>query len=225
MRARLNTLGGERWLLFLLALAIATALWFSVKGTSRQVVLPGRPEIALRTVPVIPALVGTPGEGFAVTAVEIRPQTVTLTGPRGMIEGIETVYTAEVNIRGASEDVMRTVQLDLPSTIRSTGPVTVTVRIGTATSRRTIPRTRVVLQGLPDGLQATADPAEVAVEVEGPPALIGSLRPADLMVVVEAAQLTAGRHQARPQVQPPAGVRVVALQPPVVAVTVRRLYP
>jgi len=83
----------------------------------------------------------------------------------------------------------------------------------------------VELQRLPDGLRAEAAPAAVAVEIEGPPTLAGALRPADLRAVVDGAALAPGTYRIRPQVEVPSGVRVVALRPPEIVVTVRRLYP
>ncbi len=224
MRGRLSTIAGERWLLFLLSLAIATGLWFSVKEGTRQVIFSGRPGAALRTVPVVPALVGAPADGFAVRGVDVRPPLVMLAGPMAVLEKIDTVSTAEVNIGGARADITRTVELRLPPGVRSIGAVTVSVRIVTATLRF-IRETPVELQRLPDGLRAEAAPAVVTVEVEGPAALTGALRPADLRAVVDGAALAPGTYRIRPQVQVPSGVRVVALRPREIVVTVRRLYP
>jgi YbbR domain-containing protein len=225
MRGRLSTIAGERWLLFLLSLAIAAGLWFSVKEGTRQVIFPGRPGAALLTVPVVPTLVGAPAEGFAVRGVEVRPPLVTLAGPMEVLEKIDTVSTAEVNISDARAGFTRTVELRLPPGVRSIGgPVTVNVRIGPATLRF-IRETPVELQRLPDGLRAEAAPAAVAVEIEGPPTLAGALRPAELRAVVDGAALAPGTYRIRPQVQVPSGVRVVALRPPEIVVTVRRLYP
>jgi len=225
MRSRLSTITGERWFLFLLSLAIATAMWFSVREGTRQVVLPGRPGTVLRTVPVIPTLVGAPAEGFAVRGVDVRPPVVLLTGPEGILKEIDAVYTAEVDIFGARSDLTRTVDLRLPPVLGSIGAVTVSVRIGPATSRWVVPGVRVVLQGLPDGLRAEAKPAEIAVEVDGAPNLAAGLRAADLRAVVDAAALAPGTHRVQPQVQVPAGVRVVSRRPAEVEVAVRRLYP
>jgi YbbR domain-containing protein len=222
---RIGTVIGERWLLFLLSLAIATALWFSVREGPRQVIFPERPGAVLRTVAVVPTLAGAPAEGFAVRAVEVRPPVVTLAGPLDVLQGLDRVSTAEVSIQNARTDVTRTVELRLPPGIRSIGAVAVSVRIGPATLRSLLREMPVQLQRLPEELRAMVEPPAVTVEVEGPPELASSLHPSDLRVIVDAAAMAPGAYRVRPQVQVPSGVRVVALQPPEILVTVRRQAP
>lgn len=220
---RLSAIAGERWLLFLLSLAIATGLWFSVREGPRQVVFPGGPGASLRTVAIVPTLEGVPAGGFVVRAVEVRPPVVTLTGPMEVLQKTDTVATTEVNIQNARTDVTRIVGLRLPPGIRSVGTVTVTVHIGPATLRF-IRETPVKVQRLPDGLRAMAEPEAVAVEIEGSP-LSASLRLADLQAVVDGAALAPGTYRRRPEVRLPAGVRLVEVRPPEIVVTVRRLSP
>jgi len=225
MRVRLSGLPGERWILLLLSLTISTGLWFVVRDGSRQIVLPGPGGMALRTVPVIPRLVGVPGEGFTVRGVEVRPPYVTLAGPPAVLEEIDAVVTADVEIYGARADLLRTVELRLPPGVRAVGAVTVNVRLGPAATRWVVPGVKVALAGLAEGLQAEVRPPTVAVEVEGPPGAVEALRPEDLRAVASAAGLGPGTHRVRPRVDAAARTRVVALRPVEVVLTVRAAAP
>jgi len=225
MRARLSGLPTERLVLLLLAFAIATALWAAVRGGSRQIVPPGPGGTALRTVPVIPRLVGVPAEGITVRGVEVRPSYVTLAGPPEILEEIEAVVTADVEIHGARTDLVRTVDLRLPPGVRAIGTVSVSVRLGPATARWVVPEVRVVLEGLGEGLQAEMSPSAVAVEVEGSPQAVEALRPEDLRAVAQAAGLGPGTYRLRPQVEVPSRVRVLTLRPDEIRLVVRAATP
>ncbi len=225
MRLRLNGIAGERWVLLVLSLVIALGLWFSVKAGTRQILVSDRAGTALRTVPVTPILTGVPAEGFAVRGVEVRPSVVTLAGRAEVLNSLDTTYTTEVDVTGARTDFVRTVELRLPSSVRAIGAVTVSVRIGPALTRWTVPAVRVVLLDVSEGLRAEVSPAVLAVEVVGPPGVAGAVRPADMQAEVSAAGLGVGDHRVRPRVLAPPGVRVVALRPAEVIITVRGLSP
>ena len=82
---------------------------------------------------------------------------------------------------------------------------------------------QVILEGVPDGLQAAAEPAEIAVEEEGPRGVIGTIKAGDVRVAVDATALGPGTHRASLRVTTPAQVRVVAVRPSEVVVRVRRM--
>ncbi len=87
-----------------------------------------------KPVVVEPVLEGNPGEGYRVASVNVRPVTVVITGDAALISQLQTVRTKAVNIDGETEEVVKSVSLDLSGLPEGTkvvgsGDVTVTVGI------------------------------------------------------------------------------------------------
>jgi len=115
-----------RWLLRLLALVIALALWAAVTARERR---QATVEATLRVVPVV---LGTPAAGYGVTAVRVEPNVVVVRGHRSTIGRREGIETAPVDVAGRRTRVTEIVGLALPdaaSVLGEHGGVRVTVDI------------------------------------------------------------------------------------------------
>lgn len=87
---------------------------------------------------VNPVVRGVPAQGFRATGVQADPAFVNVTALADVIQGIDAVAgigTDEVNIDGATADVVRTVAVLLPENARTDTPI-VTVRVSIAPAPR-----------------------------------------------------------------------------------------
>lgn len=84
-----------------------------------QVRIQGMP--AQKEIFISPNLKGAPAAGFRVKSINIVPQSVTVTGSPSVIADLNFVTTDQVDISGASADVVRSVQMLLPDGVTAQG--------------------------------------------------------------------------------------------------------
>lgn len=84
-------------------------------------------------VPVTARAKGTPAEGYAVEEVRITPATVTVTAPASILEHLKSINLGDIDVTGASANVVQRVQVPLPeSASAAPSQVIVTAEIDTA---------------------------------------------------------------------------------------------
>ena len=122
----------------------------------------------------------------------------------------------------AGTDIIRPVDLTLPDGVSPTRreQVVVHVAISPLNGSRTL-RIGPVAQNVPEGLEATVERPAVNVTVAGPEPALVTLRPEDVRVSVDLTDQVEGTHTLTPTVSVPSAVRVVAVEPPQVEVTLR----
>jgi len=172
------------------------------------------------TLRVEEVIVGSPQSGYDVVDERVEPLTVTVFGPQSFIANAVTIRTQPVDITGASEDVVKTVALDLPADVSVSGgtSVTVTVKIEPAEGRRTLGIT-VVAVGLDADLSISGALPLVEVVLLGQLPSLQELRPNDVAATINLSGLGAGTHELAVAVSAPAGASVAAVTPAKVSVT------
>jgi YbbR domain-containing protein len=186
-----------------------------------QATLPVREGTITKVVPVVPALVGLPAAGLAVTGVTITPQTVAVSGSTTALQAIQTATTASIDLTGVRGDVTRKVPLALPQGSTSTTPqVTVVVRIGRALLSRVLTGVPVRVTGVPKGLAARATPDHVEVQVEGPQDVVQRLSPSALVAQVDASGAGRGTRRVTPRIGLPSGIRALSISPAQITLSV-----
>jgi len=82
-----------------------------------------------RTLPVLPAISGSPAPGYRVSAVSWDPPTVTVTGPKAMIDSLpDSITTEAIAVTGAKSDITVTKSIDRPQNV-SVDRVSVVVKV------------------------------------------------------------------------------------------------
>lgn len=178
---------------------------------------------------VNPVVRGQPASGYTVTAVSVEPPLVQVSAPLDVLSSIDAVRgvtTEEVNIAGAKAgsggptDVTRVVKLQLPQgATASRDDVTVRVTIA-AEHGQTQVSTVVEVRGLAAGAQATVVPDVVRVILAGPQPALDALTPTAVTVYVDASGLGPGLHALNASADAPAGLAVVAIDPPQVGLSI-----
>lgn len=190
-----------------------------------------------REVAVRARTTGVPERGYFVSSVSVSPSTVTVFGPPGIIDTIESVVDAvgEIDTTGATRSFADRVQLALPEGVQVYGapldqPFEVTVNIGIdAVIGGTTVELPIRISGLAEGLTAGLSVPVVDVLLTGPSAILDALQINLLDAVVDVAALGEGTHQVRPQVNKIAGadsllqqLTVKEVQPEFIQVTLSR---
>ena len=87
---------------------------------------------ATRPVRIYPSLVGSPAAGFEIEKSVVTPETIQIEGPASHVQKMETIETAEIDVRGRQSTFTENVELDIEDPIiriPNIGPVTVEVKI------------------------------------------------------------------------------------------------
>jgi YbbR domain-containing protein len=167
-----------------------------------------------------PTVTGSPATGYDVVSVSVDPAVTTVLAPLSFIAEAAAVHTQPVDITGATEDVVRTVSLDLPPDVGVSGgaSVTVAVLIEPAQGRRTLAVTAVAV-GLDPDLSVSGALPLVEVELLGELPTLRELRPNDIAATINLSGLDEGTHAVKVSVSAPADTLVADISPETVEVT------
>jgi YbbR domain-containing protein len=125
-------------------------------------------ELRRKNVLVKPKIVGTPREGFVVDRINTQVRAVRVAGPRGIIELINSVETAQVDITDATNRIVRTVAFQPPDAVSVIDRENVTVEV--VISERKINREAnfpVILENLSQELEPVVPP-QISINLEVP---------------------------------------------------------
>lgn len=143
-------------------------------------------DMVTRNIPVQVTVTGQPIAGYAVLGQPIAdPRTITAHGPKSAVDTIQYVTAEAFDVGGLTEgEYQRKVPVSRPppqvTYEESTSSITVT--IGRARLERVYVKLPLHVLGVAHG---TAIPNEVDVKVEGPPEIVGILRPEQIVATVD----------------------------------------
>jgi YbbR domain-containing protein len=179
---------------------------------------------ARRVVPVVPATDGTPAPGYVMGRISADPATVEIIGPESRLRQVAEATTEPVSVKDARVMVRDSVSVGVvDSSVRLVQPqnVSVTVEIWPAPVERQVNDVPIRYRNLQSGLRANLTPQLAHVSVRGSKDSLATLRGDNVMAFVDLAGLGSGRYNLRVQVDPAERFGVVAIDPAVVAVTIR----
>lgn len=166
-----------------------------------------------KTVPLRIPGSGFPPEGYAVERIQVQPETVRLFGPISVLEEIDELQTAEVDVSSYQENQTLTVELPQPPEVQDVEPreATVTVEI-VASEQKTFEDVPISVQGLDENETASILEPEsggVDIVVEGSPKRLQSLNQEDVSVFVDGSGLGEGEYDRSLQTNLPSFIRRV----------------
>lgn len=169
-----------------------------------------------------PHVRGRPAAGYGVGVVQAQPSSLSVLGSLDALDQVSTIPTQDVDVEGATSDVVRTVSIQLPPGLTVADPnATIVVRVPiqpqTGPGSLGLPP-KVV--GLSTGLSATLQSATVVVDLTGPLPTLLRLTPADVVVTVDASGLGPGTYRLEPKVGLPPGVQVDGVVPDHIGLTI-----
>lgn len=173
-----------------------------------------------RALVISPSVTGTPESGYEVVSVAVDPPVITVFGPSSFIVEAATIRTQTIDITGATDDVVRTVSLDLPPNVTVSGgtTVTVTIQIEPGQGRITI-SVPMVATGLDPDLQIVGALPPVDVTLLGELPTLREVRPTDVSATIDLTGLEEGTHQVEVNVTAPEETVVSSASPQAIELT------
>jgi YbbR domain-containing protein len=199
----------------------------AVEPASIQVNLPVAQQGGYRDLAVKVMITGKLATGYRLNNISAAPLTVTVYSEDiPLIESLPGyVETATLDLSGVSNNIATQLSLNLPSGVMLIGSQTVSVQIEIVPieDSRPVAFRQVEVIGLGNGLRADISPTTVDVILTGPLAVLNSLQPTDVHVLLDLSGLNTGTYQLIPAVTVvEQGVTVQSILPGTVEVTVTK---
>ena len=192
-----------------------------------HVTIPVQSNATTRTVPVLWQLRGEVATGYWVSRVTTDPLTVTVSGDRTVIAGLDRIETSGVDVSGLSAGRTFVASLVVPSGVKVLGApeLTVTVTVVALIGTRPFPLVAVQPLTLGADLAATITPGTVDVVLSGTVPALAGIGTDAVTAVVDVTGRGPGTYTLDVVVRSPAGVSVQSVQPLRVTVTIRSTRP
>lgn len=158
----------------------------------------------VKEVSLILNVTGTPADGYAYMDMEYDPKTITIKGSSASLNNVTAITIPEntLDISGARDDIIQIIDVAeyLPSGItivdKKEAKVKVTVHIAQlATKTVNIFPSSIRVLNLPEGYKLSFDSSVIRANISGIAENIALLNANDIVVSIDAGQLTPGTHQ------------------------------
>ncbi len=174
-----------------------------------------------KTIPVHPAVVGTPPAGYEIGPITVEPVNVTVQGDPAALTALTTADTEPIQVGTATGTIDTQVKLALPPGVVALNVTTVHVRVEIVPKQST--RTfeaALILSGTQPELLYRLSPLSVLVTLGGPTADLDRIDPSSFTITLDVAGLGPGVHELQPVPVVQVGLRVLTVTPPSVTLTV-----
>lgn len=171
-------------------------------------------QLANRTLPVVPQLVGDLPPGYRVTSVTVDPLVVTVSGEEATVTRLETAPTDPIDVAGRTTDLETRIGLAIPDQVSVSGrdEVRVLVTIGADAGTRTY-LAGVTLVGARSDRTYHLGAGQVNVTLGGPIAELDALDASQLVAVARVGNLDPGTHVVAVTLSAVAGLELVEISP------------
>jgi len=141
-------------------------------------------------IPVEVSFLGEPPPGYYLYGSRATPETLTVEGPRGLVEALILMPTDPISLENRTEPFVARVGAvpDSPEIrVLDTRLISIRVEVDAAPTAIAFDAVPVVLQG--QLFEATTTPGDIQVVLSGPPALLRSIGPGQIRAVVDVSGL------------------------------------
>ncbi len=203
----------------------------TLEPAAAEIIVAIEQRFGYKDVSVKAKVVGQPAPGYWVSSISVEPATVTLVGGPSILGAVAGfIETAEIDLSGATENVVKRVPLNLPpgasivtdatEDVDNGRSVLVTIGVSALTGGRTM-QVGLTVQGLRPDLTWAAAPETVEVILSGPLPILQKLKPDDITILLDVFDLPIGLHRLQPDVIYPDGLDLTSLIPDTVEVTIQ----
>lgn len=172
---------------------------------------------------IVVDITGTLPDGYRLLGVTSTPSSVLLQGTPDELGDITSIATESVDITGLTESTRYQVALILPDGVtlaEATEEIFVDIKIEPFMTTATF-QPEIELQGVGDGLTATADPTAVRVILFGPLPVLDSILLEEIRAIIDLFGLKEGVYSIEPTITyPDRGVELRSVNPPSVTVEI-----
>lgn len=177
-----------------------------------------------RELEIVPNMLGYPAVGYELVQYLVTPQTVTVTGPRSSLSGVERLTTAEINLTGRTSDFSVSVPIEVADElIVFQGSDTVEIRgfIREVIAERTFESVPIEYINVGSRFELTEPIQFGSLRLSGPQLTVESLRTLDVSLTVDCAAITSpGEYEFPVSAQTPPEVLPLTVQPATVELEV-----
>jgi YbbR domain-containing protein len=174
-----------------------------------------------KSLPVNPAIVGTPPAGYTIVSISVTPPSVSVKGDPENLAPVTKADTQSIPVGAATSTIDTDVSLALPAGLLPIDASTVHVKVTIAAEVGTRAfDAGVVLNGRRTDLNYAVAPLSAIVTVGGPIADLDRLDAATFVLPIDVSGLGPGVHQVEPSPTLQAGLRLLGISPSTLTVTV-----
>lgn len=194
-------------------------------GTAR-VTIPVFSDRQSKTLPISPAITGSPAAGFDLASATVEPRIANVEGDGDQLAALLTLETEPISINGLSSDTVLTAKLALPTGVVALDvqQVTVTIKLRLVTATRTF-EVGVDLVGERSDRDYALGADRVLVTIGGSIVELDRLDGAALVASIDVSDVASGTASLPVSIDLPAGVTLVAISPSDLQVTVTAVTP
>ena len=147
---------------------------------------------AVKKVPLKLTVVAGGGATEQNSSIVIDPKEIAVSGNKAALEALTEVNLGTVNLAEITEDTVLELPIVLPENIRNESSLTnATVQISFPDlQKRELTLTDIRLERIPEGMEAELLTKKLTITVRGPKAQINGLKPEDIIVVLDLADVT-----------------------------------
>lgn len=173
-----------------------------------------------RTLPVVTNVAGAVPPGFRVVESEIRPSTVSVSGPASLIGALRNVPTGPLHLAAASGTFEESIPLERPADLVRLSPERVTVRgrVEEVLATQDFRDVEIGVHNPPE--QYTMRARSVDVTVRAPQRVLKELHLTSQNFFVDLEKTAAGESSERVRVEVPQSVQVIEIRPAEITVDV-----
>ncbi|PEB55517.1 hypothetical protein CON65_22885 [Bacillus pseudomycoides] len=172
-----------------------------------------------KTVPLTYVKKGSMPEGLAVTNIGIQPSEVTISGPKDVLDNIQSIEGVEVDLSQMTESTTFDTSVLLPKGVTSAKPDKVTVSVEVQKQKqikhRTIDGISIQKNGLSNDatLQLLSPQSgKISVDISGEASVVDKITAAQITAAINLQNLSPGTHDIPIQVSGPSNVSIEAKQ-------------
>jgi len=178
-------------------------------------------ELATRTLPVVPQLVGEPAIGYRIASVTVEPLVVTVSGEAASVSALDSAPTAPIDVSGRTSDLEAMVGFALPADVSISGSdqVRVILEITEVEGTETF-LAGVTLDGARSDYTYGLATTQLNVTLGGSTAALDAFDATALTASAAVSTLAPGSHTVTVTVTAPPGLEVLEVAPEQITINV-----
>jgi len=188
-----------------------------------DVFVPIMQSMPTKNVPVQLKQSGEPDHGYRIVNWVIEPSFIQVTGSVEYLKGLESISTKPISVAGATKDLVKDVDLDIPEGYNSVSSykARVVIKIEPKVERKTISGIGIKTVNLVDRYNASLDKKDLSLTLEGKSTILEGLSSANIQAWVDLKEVALGEIVLPVTVELPEGVKIISQDPAEVKVTIK----
>jgi len=196
--------------------------WGNWYGTDTLNIIPNTVEVFIpiaedtpsKTVPVKPVLEGKPAQGYQIARVLVEPETVKILGQLNKLDDIDRIQTIPISVNDVKQNIVREVDLSIPAgvTLLYGTKVKVIIQVEEEPVAKSF-EVPLNIHNRKSNQKVVTTVETVKVSLEGNKEAINKLTGQDIKAYIDVAGRDFGTFDLEVQVDIPANVRLVNIEP------------